>query len=1028
MKYFKTLLFSLALLTIPYTAFAISKPLAKDTVVTDNTLGDNVQTALDTVEADLPSQGAAPKDAKYIVQQADSVLTNEQAMGALTTGLVKNTTSTGVQSIAVAGTDYVATEVDPVVKAQVGLIKSNGSTISSTTDNSANWDTAYTNRILSATGTAPLTLGITTNALSGSMTQANTSTNGWLSSGDWNTFNGKESTIIAGTGLTRSVNTLNVNTSQNISTLSNLTTNGHIQTSGGTGVLSVDTTAYVPTSTTVNGHALSSNVTVTASDVGLGNVTNNAQVKKSVSSTNGDLITWNGTTGDAIQDGYAVVTSVASPGTNTNIPTEKAVRDALAGGNAPGGSSGSVQYNNSGSFGGISNTSSNGTDITLVQPIIGSSTGAQLSATSGVFTFGAIGGTNNENLTWDLESGSNKVTISSTTGLHTFNFTSPGGNSCDFEMVSTATNKTSNFNLYTNGDDWDISAGGSTVTDIPNMLGIYNLSRAGYAQTWSSSSTPVDYLNLASSNTGSNPILSAAGSDTNIGITITPKGTGKINVPTLTASTALVTDASKNIVSSGVTSTELGYVSGVTSAIQTQLDGKQPSLTPGTVTLAEMANLAANSIIGNNTGSAATPLALTISQVRSMLSINNVENTALSTWAGSTNLTTLGTIGTGTWAATTISEIHGGTNQTTYTLGDLLYASASNTLSKLAGNTTSTKEFLRMTGTGSAATAPAWDTVTKTDVGLANVENTALSTWAGSTSLITLGTITTGTWHGSIIGSLYGGTANGFTKFSGPTTSEKTFTLPDASATVLTDNASVTVAQGGTGRATSTAYAVLCGGTTSTAAQQSIASVGTSGQVLTSNGAGALPTFQTGGGTGRLLKITSFTTSGTWTKSGSTTQVLAVVVGGGGGGGSSAGGGGGGGYSEAFVTSPGSTESVTVGSGGAGGVAVGGDGGAGGASSFGSWDTGNGGAGGVVTSSAGGAGGTGSGGDVNISGQHGGATSGGSSGKAFGAGGLGVATGTGRDGALYGGGGSASVSTNTGGVGAAGIVVVYEYS
>lgn len=54
----------------------------------------------------------------------------------------------------------------------------------------------------------------------------------------------------------------------------------------------------------------------------------------------------------------------------------------------------------------------------------------------------------------------------------------------------------------------------------------------------------------------------------------------------------------------------------------------------------------------------------------------------------------------------------------------------------------------------------------------------------------------------------------------------------------------VPVADGGTGRATATAYAVLCGGTTSTGAHQSIASVGTSGQVLTSNGAGALPTFQ----------------------------------------------------------------------------------------------------------------------------------------------------------------------------------------
>lgn len=53
------------------------------------------------------------------------------------------------------------------------------------------------------------------------------------------------------------------------------------------------------------------------------------------------------------------------------------------------------------------------------------------------------------------------------------------------------------------------------------------------------------------------------------------------------------------------------------------------------------------------------------------------------------------------------------------------------------------------------------------------------------------------------------------------------------------------VAGGGTGVTSNTAYAVLCGGTTATGAIQSVASVGTSGQVLTSNGAGALPTFQT---------------------------------------------------------------------------------------------------------------------------------------------------------------------------------------
>jgi hypothetical protein len=63
----------------------------------------------------------------------------------------------------------------------------------------------------------------------------------------------------------------------------------------------------------------------------------------------------------------------------------------------------------------------------------------------------------------------------------------------------------------------------------------------------------------------------------------------------------------------------------------------------------------------------------------------------------------------------------------------------------------------------------------------------------------------------------------------------------------LTDAAlssAVGVAKGGTGRTTNTAYAIMAGGTTSTGAQQQVSGLGTSGQVLTSNGAGALPSWQ----------------------------------------------------------------------------------------------------------------------------------------------------------------------------------------
>jgi len=69
------------------------------------------------------------------------------------------------------------------------------------------------------------------------------------------------------------------------------------------------------------------------------------------------------------------------------------------------------------------------------------------------------------------------------------------------------------------------------------------------------------------------------------------------------------------------------------------------------------------------------------------------------------------------------------------------------------------------------------------------------------------------------------------------------------------------VDMGGTGVASTTAYAVQCGGTTATAPLQSIASVGTADQVLTSNGAGALPTFQDAGGGGNWVLIDEETAS-----------------------------------------------------------------------------------------------------------------------------------------------------------------------
>lgn len=70
------------------------------------------------------------------------------------------------------------------------------------------------------------------------------------------------------------------------------------------------------------------------------------------------------------------------------------------------------------------------------------------------------------------------------------------------------------------------------------------------------------------------------------------------------------------------------------------------------------------------------------------LAASNLTGTTLPSSIVTSSLTTVGTIATGFWNGTTIATGYGGTGLTTYTTGDILYASATNTLSKLAVGTT----------------------------------------------------------------------------------------------------------------------------------------------------------------------------------------------------------------------------------------------------------------------------------------------------------------------------------------------------
>lgn len=89
-----------------------------------------------------------------------------------------------------------------------------------------------------------------------------------------------------------------------------------------------------------------------------------------------------------------------------------------------------------------------------------------------------------------------------------------------------------------------------------------------------------------------------------------------------------------------------------------------------------------------------------------------------------------GVITIGTTATTWVTGIPaptfaGGTGQSNYVLGDILYASAADVLSRLGGNVFATRKFLRQLGTGLVSAAPAWDTLVENDLPRMSLRDTA---------------------------------------------------------------------------------------------------------------------------------------------------------------------------------------------------------------------------------------------------------------------------------------------------------------
>lgn len=141
-----------------------------------------------------------------------------------------------------------------------------------------------------------------------------------------------------------------------------------------------------------------------------------------------------------------------------------------------------------------------------------------------------------------------------------------------------------------------------------------------------------------------------------------------------------------------VSATELSYLDGTTSNIQTQLSAKQDTLVSAT----NIKTINGNSIVGGG-------------------------NLVIA--GGDMLKTTYDTTDNGIVDKT--ENLVGGNNTTL--LGSIPYQSNTDTSTLLAPNTTTTRKFLRQTGTGTNGAAPVWDTILASDIPTLNQNTTGSS-------------------------------------------------------------------------------------------------------------------------------------------------------------------------------------------------------------------------------------------------------------------------------------------------------------
>lgn len=156
----------------------------------------------------------------------------------------------------------------------------------------------------------------------------------------------------------------------------------------------------------------------------------------------------------------------------------------------------------------------------------------------------------------------------------------------------------------------------------PAFSGIDDILYLGYGDDGSGNATSIKAI------AGDGAVLMLTGAQTVAGVKTFSASPLAPTLGSSDDSTKVATTAFVQAAIAGVTSGGSALTDGDKGDITVASSGTAWTIDAGAVSLAKMANLAANTFIGNNTGSAAMPTALTVTQMKTALALSNVNNTA----------------------------------------------------------------------------------------------------------------------------------------------------------------------------------------------------------------------------------------------------------------------------------------------------------------------------------------------------------------------------------------------------------------